>query len=139
MRLEDNPFFAQLLSLDLPTEDYAVFGSGPLFVQGLREEIHDIDAIARGEAWKKIQLLGLAESPQNGAGKVVRLFKDNIEFFNQWGPGIWNIDELIDTAKVVEGVRFVTLDNVLKWKKILHRPKDLVDIAKIEEYFKSIY
>jgi hypothetical protein len=45
-------FFGTLRALDLPTTGYAVFGSGPLAVCGLIEEVHDLDVVARGAAWE---------------------------------------------------------------------------------------
>lgn len=138
MKLKDNPLFAKLISLDLPKDDYAVFGSGPLYAHGLREEIHDIDMIARGEAWKKALTLGEVGVPKSGDGRVVVIGEDEIEVLDKWGPGEWDTDELIDTAEEIEGIRFVTLATVLKWKKMLMRPKDLVDIERIEKYLESL-
>lgn len=138
MKLKENPFFAKLISLDLQKDDYAVFGSGPLYAHGLREKISDIDMIARGEAWKKALALGEIGVPKSGDGRVVVIGKDEIEVHDKWGPGGWDTDELIDTAEEIEGIRFVTLANVLKWKKMLMRPKDLIDIEKIERYLETL-
>ena len=136
MRLEDNPLFAQLLSLDLPTDDYAVFGGGPLYAHGLKEELHDLDIIARGEALRRVRELGEVKEAKLG-GEVVNLFGESLEFFDTWAPGQWDPDRLIDTADVIEGVRFVGLMHVLEWKKRMGRPKDLDDIARIEEHLKK--
>jgi len=44
------------------------------------------------------------------------------------------IDTLIDTAEEFEGIKFVTLENVLRWKKLMGRPKDLEHIKMIKAY-----
>jgi hypothetical protein len=44
------------------------------------------------------------------------------------------VDRLIDTADVIDGLRFVTLALVLAWKRESLRPKDLADIKVIEAY-----
>ena len=46
----------RLRALELPAEDYAVFGSGPLAVRGLIEHIGDLDVVARGPAWRNYTL-----------------------------------------------------------------------------------
>jgi hypothetical protein len=51
-------FFGKLRALNLPTADYAIFGSGPLAVRGLIEEMHDLDVVARGTAWEQVKGLG---------------------------------------------------------------------------------
>jgi hypothetical protein len=41
---------------------------------------------------------------------------------------------LIETSDKIEEVNFVTLENVLKWKKEMNRAKDVEDIKKINEF-----
>ena len=134
--LTQNPLFGQLAKLELPTADFAVFGSGPMYAYALREQIHDLDLIARGSAWKKAAILQAPVKPASGDGNVIRLFDDAIEIFDSWAPGEWDVNEVIDTAEVLQEIKFVTLANVLKWKKLMGREKDLTDIQKIEEYLK---
>lgn len=129
-----NPLFQKLLSLNLPTADYAIFGSGPMFPVGLKKNISDLDLIAKGEAWHQVQTLGKIQTPFADGHQVVKLFDGEIEVFHGWGPGDWNINELINSAEIYEGIRFVRLESVLAWKKLLSRPKDIPDIQKIEDY-----
>lgn len=72
MSLKDNSLFKKLISLNLPTEDFAVFGSGPMFAYGLRKSIHDIDLIARGQAWEKAKTLGQEHQDKCGI-KISRI------------------------------------------------------------------
>lgn len=44
---------------------------------------------------------------------------------------------LIDNAEIINGVPFVKLEEVIKWKKAFGRPKDLEDIKRIEEFLKK--
>ncbi len=132
--LQDQPLIKKLLVLNLPPDDFAVFGSGPMMAHGLKEA-HDLDIIARGTAWSLAQALGQQKKGTYGGDKV-ELAGGQIEVFNAWGPGEWDPDELIDTAEVIAGIRFVTLENVLKWKKMMNRPKDAEHIRLIEAYLK---
>jgi len=132
-----NPIIQKLLSLNLPSGDFAVFGSGPIFAHGLKDSLRDLDLIARGAAWEKAKMLGNVEETKLKFGEVV-LFDEEISVFNGWFPaGKWNIDELIDSAEVIEGIRFVRLEEVLKWKRMRNAPKDAEHIRLIEEYFKE--
>lgn len=127
----------KLKALDLPANDFAIFGSGPMYPIGIKELGHDIDLIARGEAWQKATILNKPVQTQTWECLAVSLFDDQIEIFNGWGPGKWNIDELIDSADIFDGIRYVNLDNLIKWKKEMGRPKDLEHLKLIEEYLKN--
>lgn len=132
--LRDNPLVQKLLSLSLPSDDFAVMGGGCMFAAGLKDLNHDIDLIAVGSAWDKAQEFKPAQNIKSEIGQVVTLFDDQIEIFNKWGPGEWNLRKLIDEADINEGIRFVKLDEVLKWKKLINRPKDQDHIKLIENY-----
>ena len=133
--ITDNPLIKKLLTLDLPKEDYAIFGSGPMAAHGIKDLGRDVDLIARGKAWEKACELGTPQEANLSDNKVVELFDGEIEIFNGWAPGEWDPDTLIDGAEEIEGLRFVTLSDVIKWKEMMGREKDFQHIAMIEEYF----
>lgn len=130
----DDKFFDDFLNLGLPIEDYAVIGSGPLIVRSLIEPTNDLDIIARGKAWDMAVKLGDVESDSFNKYKVVRLFDGKIEIYSGWAPGDWDTDKLIDEADVINGIRFVTLSETIKWKKIAGRNKDHEHIKLIQEH-----
>lgn len=135
-KIKEHPIIKKFLSLNLPTDDYAIFGSGPLYAHGIIKSFQDLDVIARGEAWKKALKLGKPQKLPLG-DKAIRLFDGKIEIINAWSPGKWDIDELIDTAEIIEGIKFVNLKTVLKSKKKAARLKDLKHIKMVEEYLKN--
>lgn len=131
--LNDNKLIRELRSSGLSADDYAVFGSGPMFAQGIKDMGHDLDVIARGNAWRQACSIS---SPQNAilGGLVVNLFDGQIEIFDSWAPGDWDVNDLIDTSEIIDGIRVVTLENVMKWKRLMGREKDQIHIKMIEEY-----
>jgi len=131
--LSNNQIFVKLNSLGLSVDDYAVFGSGPMFAHGIKDLGHDLDIIARGNAWRQACS---TSSPQTAifGGLVVNLFNGEIEIFDSWAPGDWDVNDLIDTAEIIEGIRFVTLENVVKWKRLMGREKDRIHIKMIEDH-----
>ena len=130
----NHPLIDDLLSLELPSQDYAVFGSGPMYAHGLIELGHDLDLIARGSAWEAASARSAPQVTKSGDGYVIEIPDSAIEIFDSWAPGDWDIEALIDEAEEIDGIRFVQLEQVLKWKKMMNRPKDAEHIRLIEEY-----
>jgi hypothetical protein len=126
-----------LRALALPVEDYVVFGSGPMFAHGLRTELRDLDVIARRAAWAKACRDGEPESAPSGCGSVVRLHHGRIEIFNAWTSPAWDVAALIDSAQVIDGIPYVPLPIVLRWKLSSDRPKDRADVIAICAYLSS--
>lgn len=135
--LNSKELISLLKSLKLPKNDFAIFGSGPMYPRGIKELNSDIDLIARGEAWERAKTLNNAEIKQSGTGYVVKLFDGAIEIFDSWTGENWDINELIDTADEFDDIKYVTLENVIKWKKQMAREKDFEHIRLIEEYLKK--
>ena len=121
----------------LGKNEYAIFGSGPLYIRDLKEKLNDVDIIVNQKGWNKLIEHYESKDTKSGFGDVIKIQKGiEIEIFNMWGPGKWEINELILTADKIEETNFVTLKNVLKWKKEMNREKDQEDIKKIESYSK---
>lgn len=127
-----DPLLNVLLGLELDTSDYAVFGSAPLFMKGLKSSLRDLDVIARGRAWQ--QALDLAdrgllkrETPPSGRGLMLRHPDESIEIFTEWTTDKVDVDELIDSAETIDGIRFVQVGDVVRWKMESGRKKDRLD------------
>ena len=127
-------FFGKLRALDLPTADYAIFGSDPLAVRGLIEEVHDLDVVARGTAWQQAKGLGEVRIAPEG-DPVVWLEGGAIEVFCGWLG--WDIDMLIDNAEIIDGLPFARLEDVLAFKLSLGRPKDVAHTRLIEVHLRG--
>lgn len=131
---------AIIKNLGLPLEGVAVFGSGPICVRGWRE-FNDIDLVTRPEVFemaKKISGALVTEALRGGEEIKISKGGMQIEIYNHWGPGEWDVEELINTADVFDGVKFVSLENVMKWKRLLGRDKDQSDIELIEKMNQKI-
>jgi hypothetical protein len=122
--LLDHPLIAALLALGLPPADFVVAGSGPMLADGLIDDPSDLDVVARGAAWEKAINLGEVEPAPFGPVHRVVLLDGGIEILDGWFPDLWSVDELIDGATVVDGIRFADMDVVRRSKEILDRPRD---------------
>jgi hypothetical protein len=119
-------------SLKLPVNDYVLFGSLPLLAHGLIDRVNDIDILAKGKAWQHAQILSPAELAPMGEWRVTL---ETIEIYNAW-LGM-NIDAIIARAKVIEGLPYADLRDVLEFKQKLNRPKDVEHIKRIQAYLQS--
>ena len=138
MNVKEKEIFKELLSLHLPVSDYVIFGSGPLFAHGIRSDVRDLDILARGSAWRKALTYGTAPvNPPSGNGSMIVLFDGRIEIFNSWVSAEWDVDSLIDNAEFIDGLPFVPLTTVLRWKKSAPRENDQRDILDIERYLQG--
>ncbi len=121
------PYLDELRLLNLPDKQYAIFGSGPMAVRGLRQA-HDLDLLIKKDLWDElVKIYPLDE-------KGVALRAGHIELFSHWEPWFKDTDQLIETAEVIDGLPFVRLEYVLEWKKQMGREKDKQDVVLIEKY-----
>jgi hypothetical protein len=132
-----NPLVRRLSALALDMDHYAVFGSGPMLAHGLRTSVSDLDIIARGAAWERAVALGDSGRSELRGDPCVRFWKGRIEVFRNWVTDHCSVDELIDNADVIAGIRFVQLPHVLAYKRILRREKDADDIVALEGYLSA--
>lgn len=126
--------FSKVRDLNLPKGKYTIFGSGPLGIRKLRPS-KDVDIVMTPELWYsyKNDTKDWTINRSN-LGSDFLVNKDGIELYKNWKPGRWNVKELIRTSDTIDGLSFVSLDNVLKWKKMISREKDLDDIKLINNY-----
>ena len=125
--------FAALESLDLPTGDFAVFGSGPLIIRGIIDADNDLDVISRGAAWRRACEIGDLVYLEDHDVEIVSFFEGAITVGTSWGYGEFDSDHLIDTAEMIDGLPFVRIEHVVRYKKIAARPKDLVHLQRLAD------
>lgn len=123
-------FLPELKALHLPIEEYAIFGSGPLAIRGIRD-CNDLDVVVSARLWEELYL---RYAP---AGKKIELGR--IELWRDWMPwfSLVEADELMADADIIDGVPFVKLQYVIEFKKKMGREKDKQDLALIDNYLKT--
>ena len=103
-------FLLELLkTYNLKDGEYAVFGSAPLVITGMINDVNDLDVIIRPRSWN---------FETEGEYRT-----EDIEFFNNW-PGL-DVDDLIDNHTFeYKGVLFVYPEKVIEYKRKMNRLKD---------------
>ncbi len=132
--MSNHELFQKVKELHLPVGKYALFGSAPLAIRGIRE-CRDIDMIVSEDVWEEYKRKGW-ECAVAAHGSEY-LSHDDIELWKDWYPGEWDVSDIIAKAEIIDGLPFVTLDTVVKWKKLKGREKDIRDIELIEEFLKT--
>lgn len=125
---------AFLKGLDLPIRDYAIFGSGPLVIRGIIEAPGDLDVICRGQAWEQVSATGTLRYLEDYDVTIAEFLRGRITFGTRWGIGEFQIDKLIDTAEMIDGLPFVRLDYVIEYKQIANRAKDIAHLRALQQH-----
>ena len=126
--------FDTIRELNLPADDFAIFGSGPLIVRGIVPVSNDLDVICRGRAWEQVKALGEIRYLTEYDVNIVSINDGCLTFGTEWGIGDFDTNELIDSAEEIDGLHFVRLEHVAAYKKISRRPKDLDHLDALRAY-----
>lgn len=135
--MTNKKLFQKAKDLNLPFGEHALFGSAPMGVRGLRD-CHDVDIIVTETLWNdyKMKLNWSLVRTKNKDKCSDGLRNDSIELWKDWWPE-WDINKLIQEAEMIDGLPFVKLEEVLKWKKQIAREKDLRDVKIIEKFLQN--
>lgn len=63
--------------------DYAIFGSGPLFIRDIIPVSNDLDIVCRGAAWEQVRKIGALECLPDFDVTIVNLDGGQISFGTQ--------------------------------------------------------
>jgi len=132
MGLDKLLYFDELEKLELPKDDFVIYGSAPLVIRGLKEKNSDIDILVREKLWNELTKkypvqIGI------GFGNTYRKYIElgHIEIDPALGDFTDNIDLIIDRADELNGYRVMKLEDMIKLKEHMGREKDLVDLKNM--------
>ena len=130
-------FADKVKALNLPLDQIIVIGSGILDQLGIRTA-SDIDLAVSSDLMEKLS---------EESGNWLKKFDDNQRFYFVKDDGsaeVWDgwefdgqvvsYDDLLDYAVEYDGVRFVDLEFLRKWKSWRGREKDVRDVELIDEW-----
>ena len=116
----------ELNKLNLPKDEFAIFGSAVMAIKGIREA-KDIDLIVTNELYKK--LIKKYKEIKPGIIQV-----GNIEIIASWNSLIKNPEEVIKNSERIGDYNYIRLKDLIAWKKKMGREKDKNAITLIKEY-----
>jgi hypothetical protein len=123
----------RIKKLKLPFGQYVVVGSAVLEVLGIRSA-NDIDIAVTPKLFKKLQATG--DWKKEERYDKIFLKQDGIDIIPQlaWSGYATTTAEAIASAIVIDGISFMNLEELKKFKTALGREKDKADITLIENY-----
>lgn len=125
---------AEVKKLDLPANEYVVFSGGTLHVLGIRDT-NDIDLFVTTGLFEDLMKDGSWSLVENFNRRFLK--KGIVEIADTLPESFPKSHrEIVDGAMFVEGIPFMSLEDVLLFKKSINPPreKDLRDIELIENY-----
>lgn len=120
-------------SLGLPPGSFVVFGSCPLAAAGIREA-NDVDLYVTESVLKSLTRKGWKQVHKGPKDEpyTFGIFEAHANWdFSPYAPAL---QHLLNTAMLVDGVPFASLDEVRKWKAASGGPKHEADIKLIDDY-----
>lgn len=130
----DTTLFDRLRKLNLPPQDYAIFGSGPLAIRGIVPLANDLDILCRENVWAIVCQSGTIEFLPEYDVSVATLYDGAITFGMEWGIGNFDVDELIKSAEIIDSLPFVRIEHVVRYKKLRSSAKDVLHLNAIEAF-----
>jgi hypothetical protein len=118
----------KIQSLNLPKDSFVVVGSGILDALKIRES-NDIDMIVSQKVFDELDAAGWKHD--TWADQTV-LKKDLFDLGVHWMGE--EVEQLLGRATVINDIPYLSLTDLLAWKKDCARPKDIVDVQLISEY-----
>ncbi len=130
-------FADKVKALDLPLDQIIVIGSGILDQLGIRPA-SDIDLAASSDLMKKLSEESDDWSKKFGYNQRFYFVKDDgsAEVWDGWDfdGQVVSYDDLLDYVVEYDGVRFVNLEFLSRWKKWRSLEKDTQDVKLIDEW-----
>jgi len=134
--MKNNALFQKVKELKLPENKYALFGSAPMGIRGLKE-CSDIDLVVTEDLWQEFKnKQGWEYKITENSVEYIQNSDSNIEIWHDWRPWYQDVMPFIDNSEIIDNLPFVRLEYVLEWKRQFGREKDLKDVEIIEEFLR---
>ncbi len=133
IKAKQSDIFSRVKALDLPFGEYVVVSSGTLEALGIRSA-RDLDIAVTPKLFDKLHTEG-GWAEEERYGKLF-LSKPGIDIIRQlsWDAYPITNEEAIASALIIDGIPFMNLDELKRFKRALGREKDFADIKLIEAY-----
>lgn len=124
----------KIKSLNFKADQYVIIGSGIMDALGIRKAA-DVDISVTKELFEELRKTGDWEEITKYIDRP--FLKRDVFEINQkldWNDYYTTTEEAIASAQIIEGVPFMNLQELCKFKKTMGREKDFNDIKLIKEY-----
>jgi hypothetical protein len=125
----------KIKDLNLPFGKYVIIGSGILDALNIRNAV-DIDIAVLPDLFSQLQKTG--EWNEEVRYNQTFLTKNHIEIAPKlsWDKYHTTTEEAIASATIIQGIPFMNLEELCKFKQALGRKKDMKDIELIKRFLR---
>lgn len=128
--------FNQIKKLNFPLGKYVVVGGAAMAARGIKNT-RDIDIVVTPDLFEKCKREGWR--PKLKPNGEIGLQKGIVEVYLDVNCGDFNptTEYLIQSSEIINGILFLNLKNVIRFKKEYGKEKDARDIGLIEKYLEA--
>lgn len=132
--------FEEIRALHFPDGQYVIVGSGIMAAKGIREA-HDLDIVVTPVLFEKCRDEGWEVRPWTKPGLEGKewLKRGIVDLHLEVNSGTVRstAEDLLREAEIINGIPFITLEQLAVFKRAYGRPKDFEDIKLIEAYLEK--
>ena len=121
-----------LKELNIPKEDFVIYGSAPMVLRGLKEKNNDLDVLVRNSLWEQLSV----KYPSNVNGDYIDI--NGVSFTRTSKNFLGDIDEAIEKSDVIDGYNILSILETKHWKEKVGGERHLQDAKIIEEYLTKL-
>lgn len=122
----------KLTSLGISSTEPIIVGSGILDMLGIRPS-NDIDLLISKETFYRITGHGYEILQRPDSSEKIEV--DDIELIHDWYGK--KVSDVAIKTTVIDGIKFMSIEEVRRWKALLDRNKDQADILLIDKYLEN--
>lgn len=121
-----------LKSLNIPKEEFVIYGSAPMVLRGLKEKNNDLDVLVKDSLWEKLSV----KYPNNINGDYIDV--NGVSFTHNGKDFLGDTEDVINKSEIIDGYHILSLAETKKWKEKVGGERHLNDVKIIEEYFDKL-
>ena len=99
-----------LKELNIPKDDFVIYGSAPMVLRGLKEKNNDLDVLVRDSLWNKLSV----KYPNNINGDYIDI--NGVSFTQTDKNFLGDIDEVIKNSDIIDGYHILSILETKRWK-----------------------
>lgn len=128
-------FLPELQTFNFPNDHFIITASGALALHGIRQN-RDLDIVVSSELYELISTNERFKVGTAISGELYYSYNEWLQIFPSNWPLEDDFEDTLSKSIKYEGVRFISLEDLLDWKMRYGRAKDVADANLIRMYLK---
>lgn len=121
-----------LKKLNIPKDDFVIYGSAPMVLRGLKEKNNDLDVLVKDSLWENLSV----KYPNNINGDYIDI--EGVSFTHTGMNFLGETEDIINNSEIIDGYHILSLAETKKWKEKVGGERHLNDARIIDDYFDKL-